>query len=157
MSEVIRIIDGGFGVIEQDKQSINVGQIIFRVSENESTPIDHIAYCKPYYKESIIKNLNHLCFPKDEKSNLPKEDTIAAMTYKLRAESMVDVFYFLEENRKGLKSFFVNSISNHSHVEVTFVTKLAFDEIKQTLETVYDGHLMVDTVQPIEKYTGEIK
>lgn len=155
MSEILNIIDGGYGVIKHDNQTINVGKIIFRVSENESKPVDHIAYCKPIHKESIIKNLEHLYFSKLETVNKEKEDAIPAITYKLRAESMVDVFYFLEENRKELKSFSVNSMSNNSHVEVTFDTEMAIEEIRKALECIYNGHVMVDTVQPIEKYTGE--
>ncbi|MEN6619998.1 MAG: hypothetical protein ABFD50_00385 [Smithella sp.] len=58
MSEILKIIDGGFGVITHDNRSINVGQIIFRVSSNESNPIDYIGYCRPCYKESIIKILS---------------------------------------------------------------------------------------------------
>jgi hypothetical protein len=154
MSEIIKIFDGGFGSIEHGKCSIIVGQIIFRVSENESKPIDHIAYCKPCYKDSIIKNLKHLCFPQTKASTLSSQDT-----YKLRAASVIDALSFLDEIQKQIKSYAINSMPDHPElpsVELTFATELTIDEIRQALESVYEGHLMVDTVQPIEKYTGEI-
>lgn len=60
MPQLIKIIDGGFGIINHNNRSINVGKIIFRVSDNESTPMDHIGYCRPNHKESIIKSLKRL-------------------------------------------------------------------------------------------------
>ena len=64
MPQLITICDGGFDVIEHNSRYVNVGKIIIRVSENESAPIDHIAYCQPNHKESIIKNLKRLVFLK---------------------------------------------------------------------------------------------
>lgn len=40
-------------------------------------------------------------------------------------------------------------------VEFEFETELALDEIIMTLQDIDDSHVMYQTVQPIEKYTGE--
>lgn len=149
---IIGIIDGGFAVNEKR----NVGVIIFRISENESEPIEHLGYCNPWDKDTIINHLKKLYFPTREASispapNIHKENPVSAATYKLRAESLVDVFLFLENIRSQIKYFVVNSIPGHPHVEVTFDTNLPFDEIKRELESIYNAHVMVDTIQPIEK------
>lgn len=145
---IIGVKDGGFAI--HKKRS--VGVIIFRISENESIPTEHLGYCNPREKDTIIKHLQKPYFPERETSSIS-----SAATYKLRAESLVDVFLFLENIRSQLKCFTVNSIPNHPHVEVIFETELAFAEIKKEIESIYNAQIMVDTIQPIEKYTGAIK
>jgi len=60
MPQPIGVYDGGTTSITIHGKPVNVGVVIFRVSKNESAPVDHIAYCKLYYKDSIIKNLKRL-------------------------------------------------------------------------------------------------
>lgn len=66
MPNILKIIDGGFGSIIHENVSIDVGKIIFRISSNESMPVDHIGYCRPKHKESIIKSLKRLVFLKQD-------------------------------------------------------------------------------------------
>ena len=64
MPEVIGILDGGTTTIGINGKPSNVGVIIFRTSENESAPVDHIGFCKLVYKDAIIKNLKRIVWAK---------------------------------------------------------------------------------------------
>jgi len=56
MSEVINIYDGGLQKIGGHK----VGVIIFNVTTGEGTPETLIGYCRPNYRDAIIKSLKRL-------------------------------------------------------------------------------------------------
>ena len=78
MPEVIGIIDGGYTVIERKGHPANVGVIIFRTSNNESAPINHIGYCRPIYKDSIIHNLKRIMWEQPEQKQPIDEDKLKA-------------------------------------------------------------------------------
>jgi len=69
MSEVIGVYDGDTTVIKRNGHSTIVGVIIFRTSDNESAPVDHIGHCKLIYKDSIIKNLKRIMWAKTDMKN----------------------------------------------------------------------------------------
>jgi len=70
MPQAIGVYDGGSTIItNRNGHPITVGKVIFRMSENESKPVDHIAYCKLCYKDSIVKSLKRLVW---EENNMKK-------------------------------------------------------------------------------------
>ncbi len=76
-------------------------------------------------------------------------------TYKLRAECSQDVAEFIQNVHSQLKSFKMIKDDELPDVYFEFETELALDEIILTLKDIEDSHVMFQTVQPIEKYTGE--
>lgn len=60
MPEVIGVFDGGFEKLFFNGQTINAGVIIFRTQHNESEPVNHIGYCAPHIRDSIIKYLKKI-------------------------------------------------------------------------------------------------
>jgi hypothetical protein len=66
MPEVIGVFDLGTETIKTSHGPRTVGVISFRVSENESAPIDYIGHCRLNYKDSIIKNLKRIDWAKPE-------------------------------------------------------------------------------------------
>lgn len=76
-----------------------------------------------------------------------------AERYKMRFEATADFCRFL--NVCATKAVSVrNFASDHADV-VAFDTDVTLAEIKALLERVPDGHVMVETVAPIAKYTGK--
>lgn len=77
MSQVLGVYDGGSTQIkDKSGQMMNVGVIVFRTSENESAPVDHVGYCRLNYKDSIIKSLKRIKWPRPKPE--PKESVIPA-------------------------------------------------------------------------------
>lgn len=62
MSQLINIYDDGF---TKDHKGRNVGVIRFRIVTGEGKPDDILGHCFPAYKDSVVKNLQRLAFPKD--------------------------------------------------------------------------------------------
>jgi hypothetical protein len=60
MQQVIGVFDGGFEKLFFNGQMINAGVIVFRTAQNESEPIDHVGYCAPHIRDSIIKYLKKI-------------------------------------------------------------------------------------------------
>jgi hypothetical protein len=76
-------------------------------------------------------------------------------TYKLRAEGLNDFLAFLQNDMYfKIKSFTIEPIGVPD-VVVTFDTSSSLSEIKQKLREVPDSHVMLQTVKPINEYTGE--
>jgi hypothetical protein len=76
-------------------------------------------------------------------------------TYKLRAEGLNDFLAFLQTGMyMKIKSFTVEPIGVPD-VVVTFETESSLSEIKSKLKEVPDSHVMLQTVMPINEYTGE--
>jgi hypothetical protein len=72
MSQVLGVYDGGSTQIkDKSGQVMNVGVIVFRTSENESAPVDYVGYCRLNHKESIVKNLRRIKWPRAKPE--PKE------------------------------------------------------------------------------------
>jgi len=80
------------------------------------------------------------------------------MKYKFRAECELDF--------RNLLSLFYNEPEHHisaikingkamPDIEVELMTPLPLNELRNMMREVEDGHVMLQTVQPIERYTGE--
>lgn len=77
------------------------------------------------------------------------------MTYKFRAECEIDAEQFQEENVDVISDLEINIIDvDFPDVHVTFESELSLEEIIDRMIIIPDGHVMYQTVQPIEKYTG---
>ena len=75
--------------------------------------------------------------------------------YKLRAEGLNDFLAFLQEGMYfRVKSFTVETTSGPD-VVVSFETDASLSEIKTKLDEVPDSHVMLETIKPINEYTGE--
>jgi len=78
------------------------------------------------------------------------------MKYKLRAESAYDVRYFIADIAMTFKSFKMEKIQEElPDVEFEFETDIPLEKIKLILAVSTDSHVMVETVAPIDQYTGE--
>ena len=79
----------------------------------------------------------------------------SSKTYKLRAEGLNDFLAFLQAGMyMRIKSFTIQPIGVPD-VVVTFETDASLSEIKSKLREVPDSHVMLQTVKPINEYTGE--
>lgn len=72
-------------------------------------------------------------------------------TYKLRAECLHDVLQTMD----FVDRFCITRDNGYPDVEFDFDSKLSLNEIKARLRGIEDGHVMLETVQLFEKYTGE--
>lgn len=81
------------------------------------------------------------------------------MFYKFRAECLQDAISF-KDKTIGLTDNFkiinqdVDSISIPD-VDVEFESELSLDEIIIKMREVFDSHVMIQTLNLIERYTGE--
>ena len=81
------------------------------------------------------------------------------MKYKFRAECSHDALTF-RDNTIGLTENFTiipQDIEGSPipDVDVEFDSEMSLDEIIDEMREVIDGHVMLQTVKPIEEYTGE--
>lgn len=75
-------------------------------------------------------------------------------TYKLKAECVQDILNFINQLvNHGVRANFgsINTLYN----ELVFETKITLDQIKALIRKVPEGQLMLQTVQPLEQYTGK--
>ena len=78
------------------------------------------------------------------------------MKYKFRAECIHDVAQFLIQSSKVIANLNTQQDNDgFRDVIVTFDSHLELSEIMDLIEKIEDGHVMCETVKPIEKYTGE--
>lgn len=78
--------------------------------------------------------------------------------YKLRAECLPDVVQFIENtNKRGtmITNYKIEKDKLVSDVYFEFELKLTIPEIIDILQNQKDSHVMYQTVNPIDKYTGE--
>ena len=75
--------------------------------------------------------------------------------YKLRAEGINDFINFLGTGIYFDIKWFKVEITSGPDVIVTFSTNLSLKQIKSNLEQVQDSHVMLDTLKPVNQYTGE--
>ncbi len=75
--------------------------------------------------------------------------------YKLRAEGINDFINFLGTGIYFDIKWFKVETTSGPDVIVTFSTNLSLKQIKSNLEQVQDSHVMLDTVKPVNQYTGE--
>jgi hypothetical protein len=84
--------------------------------------------------------------------NLGKTGT---KTYKLRAEGLNDFLAFLQNDMYFKMKYFTIEPTGFPDVVVTFETSSSLSEIKEKLREVPDSHVMLQTVKPINEYTGD--
>jgi hypothetical protein len=81
--------------------------------------------------------------------------------YKLRAEAWIDLVdladALLQHDPPRITSFaiLVTYIENLPKFEMELATSLMLDGLLSVIGGIEDGHVMYQTVQPIECYTGE--
>ena len=75
--------------------------------------------------------------------------------YKLRAEGLNDFINFLGTGIYFDIKWFKVETTSGPDVIVTFSTNLSLKQIKSNLEQVQDSHVMLDTLKPVNEYTGE--
>lgn len=75
--------------------------------------------------------------------------------YKFRAECSKDAMQFFIEIGDAAKNFKIQNMGNIPDVEVEFDSELSLSEIIDEMKALDDSHVMAETVQSIEKYTGE--
>jgi hypothetical protein len=87
-------------------------------------------------------------------------------TYKLRAECKKDIDRFRKAMQNHNKTLTTVSLEHQTlslgslqmplpDVDFVFTTTLSLGEIKTILKTVTDGHVMEETVNELNSYTGE--
>lgn len=83
--------------------------------------------------------------------------------YKLRAECLEDIYNFIkklgETSHTALGTFKVSPCIveglRYPDCVLEFKSSLTMNEIKAILKTIPDGHVMLETVNPAERYTGD--
>lgn len=78
--------------------------------------------------------------------------------YKLRAECAADVEALGERLREqGIRvtDWRVLPFDGRTDVELTFASDASLDALRRTAENVLDGHVMVETLATLDRYTGE--
>ena len=94
---------------------------------------------------------------KSEPSRVPVENTDLKREqhFKLRAECLDDVLLLIHRMPKSVWEMRIVQVSQLPDVEFEFKTNLTLDEILAILSKQVDSHVMMDTLRPIDEYTGE--
>lgn len=81
------------------------------------------------------------------------------ITYKMRVECFADLQRFIEVNYRILHDINITPVELDGtpvpDVDCSFSAKESLESLRDVLRMVPDGHVMVQTIQPIEAYTGE--
>ena len=77
------------------------------------------------------------------------------MKYKLRAECAHDVEQFIKKMEGYTWNHKVMQIKDFPDVEFTFDSEVNRERIKDILRMILDSHVMIETIKPLEEYTGE--
>lgn len=92
-------------------------------------------------------------FGNDIRSLAPDQVGVKKPTeYKLRAECQLDLAHFLQG--VPVNSFAAES-SAWSDMTATFTSTLSLGEIRSELSKIVDGHVMLESLNYAERYTGE--
>lgn len=75
--------------------------------------------------------------------------------YRFRAECQPDVDDLRSLLGKGFDKITIINSPPFPDVEVELETKLSLEELRAVMRRVVDGHVMVQTVAPLDEYTGE--
>lgn len=78
------------------------------------------------------------------------------ITYKMRAEALTDVISFMELYPVLYYDIHIQ-LFNGMDPEVTFKTVYQKDYILKRMQEIPDAHVMGQTLEPAEKYTGTRK
>ncbi len=79
-------------------------------------------------------------------------------TYKFRAECENDILVLLEEiGHDEIMSYSIKPLSEGMPDKVCEITMKRFtlNDLKSEMKLITDGHIMVETLMPIDEYTGE--
>jgi hypothetical protein len=77
-------------------------------------------------------------------------------TYKFRAESLTDALYFYGASKSIHGRLITNPINEFNpDVVCIFQSKNSLETIINEMKKIQDGHVMWQTVRPIDQYTGE--
>ena len=77
------------------------------------------------------------------------------MKYKFRAECSQDAEQFKQENREAISNFEIVPVEGFPDVDVTFDSHLELSEIIELMKDIDHGHVMYQTVKPVDEYTGK--
>lgn len=77
------------------------------------------------------------------------------MKYKLRAECSHDIEQFKQWMEGDTWNHQQDKDQNFPDVELTFDSALSQEKINSVLRLIPDSHVMIETLKPIEEYTGE--
>lgn len=75
--------------------------------------------------------------------------------YKLRAEIPKDVDALIKRLRLPPSAYVRTGTTLFDGFELEFSSSLTVDELLSEIETIEDGHVMAETLEPVELYTGE--
>lgn len=77
------------------------------------------------------------------------------MKYKMRAECMNDIFAFTNSFAQSMNNFSIHGCMHIPDVEFEFQSSEPMKSIMRTLSEIPDSHVMMETLQPKAKYTGQ--
>lgn len=116
--------------------------------------LDILSQMKGFAKPTIV-NTERVVVVDSNTNAVVEGEPSKTMKYKLRAECSNDVAQFIMKAHSQMTNFKMQKDEELPDVEFDFETELAIDEIIMTLQDIDDSHVMYQTVQPIDKYTGE--
>lgn len=75
--------------------------------------------------------------------------------YKFRAECRYDIMLFIKKSYKDLFDYkLIPDQTPYSDVEFEFSSNLTLYELKIILRDIIDSHIMLDTINYYDDYTG---
>jgi len=72
--------------------------------------------------------------------------------YKLRAELVADIFLFIQTYK--IYIFKIDKKDYFPDTELEFESELSLNDLIKKISLLPDCHVMVETLQPKDKYTG---
>ena len=75
--------------------------------------------------------------------------------YKLRAECLNDALLLIDKMPNNVWGMRIEQWGTMPDVEFEFKSRLTLDEILAVLSNQVDSHVMMDTLRPLEEYTGD--
>lgn len=75
--------------------------------------------------------------------------------FKLRAECLDDVLQFIHKMPTNVWEMKIVQVGQLPDVEFEFKTTLTLNEVLSILSRQTDSHVMMETLRPFDKYTGE--
>ena len=76
------------------------------------------------------------------------------MIVKFRAECAWDITQLINETKATWNTITITKLAPFPDVEVVIDSEMSIEDWRECLSVIEDGHVMVDTIQPIESYTG---
>ena len=87
----------------------------------------------------------------------PIKETVMGkmMKYKMRAECMNDIFAFTSSFAQSINNFAIHGNTHIPDVVFEFQSWKSMKSIMKVLSDIPDSHVMMETLQPKSKYTGQ--